>query len=167
VEQPFKIPFAAAVVLVANTHKPEIAKEVLSRAGAAAQTHLENEAWREFKLHLRFLGLLQGLFEGEGVFPVLEDLFSRALDLQTASSEDVCLPPHPHLTPFLRLDWQKYLGGLTNNTCCYITGSRLRAGENHLAHHPLCPGVIGDGCGRACAGFARENRRHRLNAARI
>jgi hypothetical protein len=122
VEQPFKIPFAAAVVLVANTHKPEIAKEVLSRAGAAAQTHLENEAWREFKLHLRFLGLLQGLFEGEGVFPVLEDLFSRALDLQTASSEDVCLLLHPHFPPFLRLDWQKV--------------SRW-ADDNMLLHHRL------------------------------
>lgn len=29
------------------------------------------------------------MLEGEGVFPVLEELFSRAADLQTASSEDV------------------------------------------------------------------------------
>ena len=51
--------------------------------------HLQAGAWREVKLVLRFLACLQGLLDGEGVFPILEDLFSRAVDLQTASSEDV------------------------------------------------------------------------------
>ncbi|KAI9850121.1 MAG: hypothetical protein M1838_006055 [Thelocarpon superellum] len=88
VEQPFKIPFAAAIVLVANPKKPEVTQEVLVRAGAAAQKHLEAGAWREFKLVLRFLACLQGLFEDAGVFPILDELFSRAADMQTASSED-------------------------------------------------------------------------------
>lgn len=89
VEQPFKIPFAAAIVLVANPQKQEITQDILQRAGAAMQKYLEEGAWREVKLVLRFLGCLQGLFEGDGVFAVLEELFSRAVDLQTASSEDV------------------------------------------------------------------------------
>ncbi|KAI9718955.1 MAG: hypothetical protein M1812_003840 [Candelaria pacifica] len=88
VEQPFKIPFAAAIILVTNPQRPEITQEILLRVGSAAQTHLESGSWRDFKLYLRFLGCLQGLFEGDGVFPCLEDLFSRAVDLQTASSED-------------------------------------------------------------------------------
>ncbi|MCJ1419394.1 hypothetical protein MMC32_005749 [Xylographa parallela] len=88
VEQPLKIPFVAAIVLAANPTKPEVAEAMLSRAGKAMQEHLQAGAWREVKLVLRFLACLQGVLEGEGVFPILEDLFSRAVDLQTASSED-------------------------------------------------------------------------------
>lgn len=53
--------------------------------------HFEAGAWREVKLLLRFLGCMQAILENDGVFPVLEELFSRAVDLQTASSEDVSL----------------------------------------------------------------------------
>ena len=88
-EQPFKVPFVAAVVLVINPQKPEIVQEMLSRAARAMQENLQRGAWREVKLVLRFLACLQGLLEGDGVFPILEELFSRAVDLQTASSEDV------------------------------------------------------------------------------
>ncbi|KKZ60624.1 hypothetical protein EMCG_04697 [[Emmonsia] crescens] len=87
-EQPLKIPFVAATVLTVNTMKPELAAEVLKKAGEIAQSHIEAGNWRDVKLVLRFLACLQGLFEGEGMFPLLEELFSRAVDLQTASSED-------------------------------------------------------------------------------
>lgn len=63
--------------------------ELLEQGGKALQDYLYAGAWREVKLVLRFFACLQGLLEGEGVFPVLEDLFSRAVELQTASSEDV------------------------------------------------------------------------------
>lgn len=43
------------------------------------------------KLVLRFLACLQGVLDGDGVFPILDELFSRAVDLQTASSEDVSM----------------------------------------------------------------------------
>lgn len=89
VEQPFKIPFVAAIVLHANPQRHELTQDILKRAGAAIQGYLDSGSWREVKLVLRFLGCLQGVFEGDGVFTVLEDLFSRAVDLQTASSEDV------------------------------------------------------------------------------
>lgn len=88
-EQPFKVPFVAAIVLVINPLKPEIVQEMISRATRSMQENLQMGAWREFKLVLRFLACLQGLLEGDGVFPILEELFSRAVDLQTASSEDV------------------------------------------------------------------------------
>lgn len=69
--------------------------EVLAKVGATLQRQLELGAWREVKLYLRFLGCLQGMFEGDGIFPVLEELFSRAADLQMKSSEDVSPPVQP------------------------------------------------------------------------
>jgi nuclear cap-binding protein subunit 1 len=92
VEQPLKIPFVAAIILVANPQKPAISKEILTRAVDAMNLYLKAGAWREVKLVLRLLACLQGLLEGEGVFPILEKLFDRAGDLQSASSEDVSLP---------------------------------------------------------------------------
>lgn len=62
---------------------------MLTKAAKAIQEYLEAGDWREVKLVLRFLACLQGLLEEDGVFPLLEELFSRAVDLQTASSEDV------------------------------------------------------------------------------
>ncbi|MCJ1429950.1 hypothetical protein MMC29_007865, partial [Sticta canariensis] len=88
VEQPFKIPFAAAIVLVINPRKADIVQDFLARAATALQTYLRRGSWREVKLVLRFLACLQGVLEGDGVFPILDELFSRAVDLQTASSED-------------------------------------------------------------------------------
>ncbi|PCG98736.1 MIF4-like, type 1/2/3 [Penicillium occitanis (nom. inval.)] len=87
-EQPFKIPFIAAVVLVTNTLKPAFAAEVLKKACSTVQDALDAGVWRDVKLLLRLLGCLQGLLKGDGVFVILEDLFSRAVDLQTTSSED-------------------------------------------------------------------------------
>lgn len=87
-EQPFKIPFVAATVLAVNASKPEVAQEVLARSAVGIQGHLKAGAWREVKLVLRFLGCMQDILDGDGIFPILDELFSRAADLQTASSED-------------------------------------------------------------------------------
>ena len=88
-EQPFKIPFIAAIIIAINLQKPSLTESILSKAGDAIQEHLNVGAWREVKLVLRLLGCLQGLLEDDGVFPMLDEFFSRAVDLQTASSEDV------------------------------------------------------------------------------
>ena len=74
---------------VVNLKKPELAQEILERFVATLHEQLEAGAWREVKLLLRFLACLQGILEGDGVFPALEELFGRAVDLQTASSDDV------------------------------------------------------------------------------
>lgn len=87
-EQPFKIPFVAAVVLYANAEKSEIAKDVIQKVGQNAQEALEGGKWREFKLLMRFLACLSTLFEEDGIMPILDELFNRAAELQTASSED-------------------------------------------------------------------------------
>lgn len=91
VEQPLKIPFVAAIVLTINPQKPEVAQDLLTLAAKVIQEHLEGGRWREVKLVLRLLACLQGLLDEDGVFPLLEELFSRAVDLQTASSEDVSI----------------------------------------------------------------------------
>ena len=84
-----KIPFIAGTVLVAHSLKPELGTEIAVKATGALQKYIDTGAWREVKLLIRFLGILQPLYEGEGIFPLLEELFARAVDLQTASSEDV------------------------------------------------------------------------------
>ena len=89
VEQPLKTPFVAAVVLIGNTIKPEIGELVLAKIASSLEEKIAKGEWRDVKLHLKFLACLQGFLEGDGIFPLLEDLFSRAADLQTASSEDV------------------------------------------------------------------------------
>jgi nuclear cap-binding protein subunit 1 len=90
-EQPLKTPFVAAVVLVANSSKPEILSAVLARITTATEERVKDGEWRDVKLYLKFLACLQSCFEGDGLFAVLDELFNRAVDLQTASSDDVSL----------------------------------------------------------------------------
>lgn len=90
-EQPLKTPFVAAVVVGVNALRPELAGEVLDKAAAETEAKIRAGEWREVKLYLKLLACLQSCLTGDGVFPLLEELFSRAVDLQTASSDDVCL----------------------------------------------------------------------------
>lgn len=87
-EQPFKIPFVAAVVLYANAERSEMADDVVKRTAQQLNDALEAGQLRECKLLLRFMCCLSPLFEEDGVMPILDELFNRAADLQTASSED-------------------------------------------------------------------------------
>ncbi|CAJ2508026.1 Uu.00g092120.m01.CDS01 [Anthostomella pinea] len=88
IEQPLKVPFVAAVVLLVNSIKPEIIDELLARVASDTEEKVKVGEWRDVKLYLKFLACLQGCLEGDGLFPLLEELFSRAVDLQTASSDD-------------------------------------------------------------------------------
>lgn len=89
VEQPLKTPFVAAVVLVVNSLKPDILDDLLAKVANATEEKIKEGEWRDVKLYLKFLACLQSSLEGDGLFPLLEELFSRAVDLQTASSDDV------------------------------------------------------------------------------
>lgn len=89
VEQPLRIPFIAAIILNINIQKPEFTPEILNKIGGVLQEHVNSGSWREVKLYMRLLGCLQGLFDGDGIFPLLEQFFERAADLQMQSSEDV------------------------------------------------------------------------------
>lgn len=128
VEQPFKIPFLAAIVIVINPQKAEVAQETLRRAAKAMQEYLEAGHWREVKLVLRFLACLQTLLEDDGVFPLLEELFSRAVDLQTASAEDVSI-----LLVVLVLQSK-----LIRNA----SEPGLRTGQDHLTYNTLHYGLV-------------------------
>ena len=96
-EQPLRIPFIAAIILITNTLKPEFTLEILNKVSDALQKHINAGSWREVKLYMRLLGCLQGLFGGDGIFPLLEQFFERAADLQMQSSEDVSLLKHPYV----------------------------------------------------------------------
>ncbi|CBY01073.1 hypothetical protein IAQ61_011964 [Plenodomus lingam] len=89
IEQPFKIPFIAAVALYGNKVKPEIMVEAMKRVGDRAQEALNAGEWKEFKLALRFFACLQSLYEGDGVFTFLGQLFDTVVDLQSANENDV------------------------------------------------------------------------------
>lgn len=96
VEQPFKIPFVAATVVVLNgLSRGEEAVGgkggILQKICEETEEKIRRGEWRDVKLFLRFLACLQGILEEEGVFVVLTELFERAVDLQTASSDDVSL----------------------------------------------------------------------------
>ena len=88
-EQAFKIPFVAAVVLYAHQEKQELAANVIAKAGEQLQEFLEKCQWKEVKLMLRFLACLSQIYQEDGVLPIFDELFNRAVDLQTASQEDV------------------------------------------------------------------------------
>ena len=115
-----KIPHVAAVILYAINSKGEVVKGILERSSEGAQDALENGDWREFKLLLRLFACLQGIFEGDGIFPILDELFNRAADQQTASPEDVS-----------RLEvW-------TEEPSNFYTGRRLGTCQNYPPHPPI------------------------------
>lgn len=108
IEQPLKTPFVAAVVLVINSLKPDILSDLLARVTVATEEKIKVGEWRDVKLYLKFLACLQSCLEGDGLFPLLEELFNRAGDLQTASSDDVSI--HTSLVVCCR-----YIDTITDN----------------------------------------------------
>lgn len=90
-EQPLKTPFLAAVVLVANTNQPEVVDMLLAKLTRGIEAKMAEGEWRDVKLYLKLLACLSGALEGDGLFPLLEELFGKAAELQTASSDDVSL----------------------------------------------------------------------------
>jgi nuclear cap-binding protein subunit 1 len=89
VEQPFKTPFVAAVVLHVNTLRSEVVGEIVTRVAERLGARIGEGEWREVKLLLKLVAGLQGVLEGEGVWSVLQDVFTKAIDLQTENSEEV------------------------------------------------------------------------------
>lgn len=122
----------AGIVIVINPQKPEVVQELVIRAAKAVQEYLAIGYWRDVKLVLRFLACLQGLLEEDGVFPLLDELFSRAVDLQTSSSEDVstCL-----VAVLL----------LGSKLICSAPEPRLRNRQDYLAYDTLHHGLVSNG----------------------
>ena len=88
-EQPLKTPFIAAVALVVNIRHPDVVAELLVNTALVVATGVAHGEWRDVKLALKLLACMQACLAGDGVFPVLDELFDRAGDLQTARSDDV------------------------------------------------------------------------------
>ncbi|KAI1377448.1 MIF4G like-domain-containing protein [Hypoxylon crocopeplum] len=124
VEQPLKTPFVAAVVLVVNSLKPDILDDLLARVANATEEKVKVGEWRDVKLYLKFLACLQSCLEGDGLFPLLEELFSRAVDLQTASSDDtigtelvkIILLTIPYIMTTAPAQWQQKAAELMDKT---------------------------------------------------
>lgn len=91
-----KIPYVAGIILSLNLNKqqlnkPEIVSVLLAQYAERAQQAVQAAEWRSLKLLLRLLACVHGLFQGTPIFAVLDELLDRAIDLQTASSDDVSL----------------------------------------------------------------------------
>ncbi|RDW89314.1 putative nuclear cap-binding complex subunit NCBP1 [Coleophoma cylindrospora] len=92
VEQPFKTPFVASVVLALNALKSEFVDSIIAKAVTQFESAISQGEWREVKLLMKFLGCLQGILEGDGIFPVLQDILTKAVELQTENSDDTLGP---------------------------------------------------------------------------
>jgi nuclear cap-binding protein subunit 1 len=78
-------------VLVTNTSKPDVVDNLLKKVARMTEAMIKEGEWRAVKLNLKLLACLHSCLSGDGLFTLLEELFSRAVDLQTASSDDVSL----------------------------------------------------------------------------
>lgn len=71
-----------------------VVDDLLAKAAAQVEEKVRLGEWRAVKLYLKLLACLQSCLEGDGVFPILEDLFNQAVELQTNNNEDVsCAEP--------------------------------------------------------------------------
>jgi hypothetical protein len=84
VEQPFKIPFVAALALVINSQNAEAGKLILDEFSKATQAYLTEGLLTRTKLLLRFFGCVQGMLEGDGVYPVLNAIVDKAAAVLSA-----------------------------------------------------------------------------------
>ena len=91
----------------------------MKRVGDRAQEALNAGEWKEFKLLLRFFACLQSLYEDDGVFTFLGQLFDTVVDLQSANENDVRTPCS---------DWVYLLTML---------GCRYRTRQDHPTYHSL------------------------------
>lgn len=126
VEQPFKIPFVAAVVLAINSLSTAVVEEVLRRTAEKTNNAVARGEWRELKLLMKFLGSLQGLLDGAGVWSILSDLQAKAMDLQTENEDDVGTVDC----------WLRASADIE------LTDNRAGAGQNCVVHYSLYHGFI-------------------------
>lgn len=87
VEQPFKIPFLATIILAANAEKPEVGKFAVESFGTSLQNYLELGAFTQVKLMLRLFACMGIMLEGDGIYSVLDSLRERA---EAADGHAVC-----------------------------------------------------------------------------
>lgn len=104
-----------------------VVDDLLVKAAAAIEEKINLGEWRAVKLYLKLLACLQSCLEGDGVFPILEDLFSQAVELQTNNNEDVSLPM------CVLVSWSLGLG-YANHHFLQIVDGRNGTGQDHPPH---------------------------------
>lgn len=67
----------AAVVRVANAENPDAGRAVVDHMTTALQSYLQNGAFKNFKLVMRFFACLGDVMGDHGVAPVLDELIDR------------------------------------------------------------------------------------------
>jgi hypothetical protein len=77
VEQPFKIPFVATIVRVANADNAEAGKAVIEYMSEALQRALHVGDFTNVKLLFRFMACVGDLLGEQGIVPVLEKLVEK------------------------------------------------------------------------------------------
>lgn len=67
------------MALVVNSQNSEAGKLIVEEAGKAVQQCLIEGTFTRVKLLLRFLGCVQGMLEGSGVYPLLNSIVDKAI----------------------------------------------------------------------------------------
>lgn len=111
-----------------------VVDDLLAKATALVEEKVKAGDWREVKLYLKLLACLQNCLDGDGVFPILDTLFDRAVELQTASSEDVSCSVKRRVYCDMLTDFFR------------IADNWHGASQDHPPHYTLCycccPGQI-------------------------
>lgn len=87
IEQPFKIPFVATIVRVANVANEELGKATIEHFGAELQRYWKGGAFTQFKLVLRFFACLGDMVGADGIYPMLEQLWTKLEVYNTEGNE--------------------------------------------------------------------------------
>lgn len=87
IEQPFKIPFVATIVRVANVANEELGKATIEHFGAELQRYWKGGAFTQFKLVLRFFACLGDMVGADGIYPMLEQLWTKLEAYNTEGNE--------------------------------------------------------------------------------
>jgi nuclear cap-binding protein subunit 1 len=76
-EQPFKIPFVATIVRVANAENAEAGKAVLDHMVEALQSYVNQGLFQQVKLMLRFFACLGDVLGELGIASLLDEMIVK------------------------------------------------------------------------------------------
>jgi len=122
VEQPFKVPFVATIVRVANSENEMAGKAVIDNMAEALQRELCIGDFQRVKLRLRFFACLGDMCGKPGVSPIL-DALAEKLPSYEGDGNEVCS--------------NRAWGGMrevADRLLGIAAGDSLR----HLDHYPVC-----------------------------
>ncbi|CCX07208.1 MIF4G like-domain-containing protein [Pyronema domesticum] len=90
-EQPFKIPFVATIVRVANAENAEAGKAVLDHMVEALQSYVNQGLFQQVKLMLRFFACLGDVLGELGIAPLLDEMIVKLESYKKEGDEGLVL----------------------------------------------------------------------------